>query len=90
MSWRAQNTGQKKGNMKTNYYNMKGSEILEHLEKHCNEKIQCSQRLRFQITQTLNRIVEDRNTLISKIDCVLKGFDVFDPSTQKVIHLSKK
>lgn len=75
--------------MGTNYYNMKGSEILKSLESHCNEKLECSHRLKYQIEQTLNRLVQDHNAFVSRIDCVLKGFEVYDPTVKRAIHLSK-
>jgi hypothetical protein len=74
----------------TKNFDMTGKQVLENLEKHCEEKIQCSFRLRFQITETLNRMIKDHKSMKTKIECVMKGFNVYDPTEQKAILLSKK
>jgi len=64
---------------------MDGMDILKGLENHCGEKLNCSRRLRFQIEQTLQRLIDEKDTMTKSISNVLNGFETFNPKTQKAI-----
>ena len=73
--------------MKTNET---GYDVLERLEDHCGEKIECSSRVRFQITATFSRLLEADKKLRKNIESILNGDSTFNPSIQKTISLSKR
>lgn len=57
----------------------KATEILKELEKHCDEKLQCSGRLRFQIESTMQRIIDEHEGLKVRMSRVIDGESTFDP-----------
>ncbi len=68
---------------------MNGSEILSSIEEHCQEKLSCSKRMRFHITQAIQRLIDKESDLRSNISSVLDGKLTYDPKTQKPITKSK-
>ena len=64
---------------------MTGLEILKNIEDHCNEELGCSHRLRFQIAQSIQRLLDKNAEMKTNITNVLNGFSTFDPKTQKAI-----
>ncbi len=50
-----------------------GKEILKELEQHCNEELNCSTRLRFQITETMQRMIKEHEALKCNISSLVTG-----------------
>lgn len=61
-----------------NYQTKTGKEVLQELEEHCQEKLNCSHRLRFQLESTIQRQIDEQNGLITRISNVLNGFSTYD------------
>lgn len=53
----------------------KAQSILEHLEEHCNEKLACSHRLRWQIIGAFQREIDKYNLLRSNIGSLITEED---------------
>ena len=68
---------------------MKANEFLKELESHCNEELKCSFRLKFQITCTIDRLINENQLLRSNIKNVLSGFSTYDPKHKKAINLKR-
>lgn len=68
---------------------MTAKEIIKELEEHCNEKLKCSRRLRFQIEQSFQRIINDNDKMKGRIINVLEGMETYDPKVYKTILLPK-
>lgn len=68
----------------------KGSEVLKALEEHCQEELTCSKRLRFQIEQSLQRLIDKEMSLRFRIGAVLDGHNTFDPKNEKAISRPRK
>ena len=64
------------------------SQIIARIEAHVGLKIE-PRRLRFHVIENLQREIDQRESMVSKINAVIGGFDVFDPNTHKPIRRSK-
>jgi len=58
---------------------MKATELIKSLEDHCNEELNCSTRLRFQITQSIQHMIDEHESLKERVSSVLNGANTYDP-----------
>ncbi len=67
----------------------RASELLKHIEEHCGEKLQCSSRMRMQITMHMQRIMDEKERFKANVSAILNGSSAYDSKSFTLRRISK-
>jgi len=55
-----------------------GRDLIKHLEEHCGEELKCSTRLRFLITESISRLIKERDSIKSNVIQAVNGMSTYN------------